>query len=137
MHWAAYTKSLEAHQRAADWGLQTPFQMSRQTPTGAVLKWSLSVPAGGAPLPEGGVLPFLIDWEDVVAAGNHPAKTSPQGCKLVELRLAHPSPDAITSALAKIGLKGVAVEYIVAESKIGNYDYSLLRANMRARYITR
>eukprot|EP01052_Picozoa_sp_SAG31_P071326 SAG31_NODE_30238_length_383_cov_11.345070_1_plen_38_part_01 len=29
------------------------------------------------------------------------------------------------------------IKYIVAESKIGNYDYSLLRANMRARYITR
>ena len=80
--------------------------MSRKTPEGSVLEWSLAVPARGAKsLPGGGLLPFLIDWEDVLQDGLHPAKTSPAGCTLLELRLAHPEPARIAASLSKLGMQ--------------------------------
>ena len=106
VHWAAHTTTLAVHQLAADWGLQTPFRMSRTTPAGDVLEWSLAVPAKGAwPPPGGGLLPFLIDWEQVLPDGNHPALTAPRGCLLRELRLAHPDPAGISASLQKVGLQ--------------------------------
>ena len=79
-HWAASTDTLAEHQRAAtadgatDWPLGEPFQMERKTPTGETLVWSLAVPPSDLASSGGGVLPFLIDWEDVVPAGLHPSR---------------------------------------------------------------
>ncbi len=52
--------------------------MERKTPTGETLVWSLAVPPSDLASSGGGVLPFLIDWEDVVPAGLHPSRAPPR-----------------------------------------------------------
>jgi len=66
--------------------------MSRATPSGERLVWSLSY----RPEPGGdGVVPFLIDWRTTP----HPAPSAPSGCRLAGFRAVHPDPQAIRVAL--------------------------------------
>ena len=72
--------------------------MSRRKPSGATLQWqltSLDVAAGPRP--------WVIDW----GATTHPARTSPTGCRLVELRchgLTEPTAH-VERALGAVGLQ--------------------------------
>jgi hypothetical protein len=76
-----------ARKRGVDPG--EAFEMQRNTPSGAVLRWRLTTP----PVEGDGVLPFLIEWP-----GQTPAATAAPGCELVALELRHPDP-AIASRL--------------------------------------
>lgn len=107
VHWCAKSPNLKEHQAFSkgmkDWPLGDVFAMKRETPEGALLEWSLSVPSN---LPMGGCLPFLIDWEKVIPNGLHPATTSPKGLELMELRLEHPDDAEVNKALSGIGVLG-------------------------------
>jgi hypothetical protein len=64
---------------------------------GEALSWRLTYPD---PLVGDGLVPFLIDWDP----GPHPARTSPAGITLLDLRAEHPDPPAIAAMLAPLGL---------------------------------
>jgi hypothetical protein len=67
--WAIRPPDIRSAARAAASAgaeLGPPIAMSRRTPTGELLEWTL---ASTVPLPFGGVTPFLIDW----AESRHPA----------------------------------------------------------------
>ncbi|WP_419841336.1 VOC family protein [Candidatus Poriferisodalis sp.] len=77
--------------------------MSRLTPDGEQLHWSLAFPAAG--LTDGAALvPFVIEWGDTT----HPATVTPAGCTLVSMSATHPDPDRIGALYNSIGL-GTAV----------------------------
>ena len=110
-NWASSSDDILTLQRLATadggagyWPLQVPIPHSSQrvTPDGETLIWSTASPLHGVSS-EGGVLPFLIDWEGVIPSGRHPSATSPAGCRLQQLTLRHPNPSLIASALTRIG----------------------------------
>ena len=51
-------------------------------------------------LPFGGAVPFLIDW----GATRSPALAAPAGCRLLELEVGHPQPEAVRAALRALGV---------------------------------
>jgi len=64
-------------------------------------RWRINVPADGH-LPEGGLLPSLIEWKTPV----HPADRLPDaGCTLMKLEGFHPAPERLRAALAALGLE--------------------------------
>lgn len=71
---------------------------SRTRMSGQVISWMLTEPMKG---PDGGVLPFLIDWED----SDHPAESLPQKCRLLQLEARHPEPTLIKKQLQVLGLE--------------------------------
>ncbi len=73
--------------------------MSRATPDGGRLHWTLTMPL--SPLPRGGLVPFLIDWGDTA----HPCEGLPdQGVRLTALRGRHPDPGAVKADLSALGV---------------------------------
>ncbi|HHM20676.1 MAG TPA: VOC family protein [Bacteroidetes bacterium] len=79
---------------------------SRKRPDGTKLIWKATVVL---PEPKVEVLPFVIDWKGT----DHPARSLPQVCQLVELRGEHPTPWFIETAIhsLNVGMKmGVADE---------------------------
>jgi hypothetical protein len=71
---------------------------SRRRPDGVVLSWRLtdvSKPRAG------GIVPFFIDWGKTP----HPARTSTQGCVLVDLRAEHPDAERVQRMLTGVGLE--------------------------------
>jgi hypothetical protein len=92
--WAIRTHRIEelANRSTVPLGVVTP--MSRGN-----LRWRLTITEDGR-LPGGGMVPFLIQWDETV----HPASRMPDaGCSLVELRGFHPQTDEILSALRSLG----------------------------------
>lgn len=73
-----------------------PVEMQRARPDGVLLRWVLST---HAEIPEGGALPFIIDWLD----SPHPSEDTPRGCTLTELRITHPDPNRIRRQLEAFG----------------------------------
>ena len=59
---------------------------------GTELSWHL---CQHTELPCGGAVPFLIDW----GSTRSPALTAPAGCRLLELEVGHPQPEAVRAAL--------------------------------------
>ena len=57
--------------------------MSRDTPSGDTIHWSMTIPEETA---LGYFVPFFIDWGDTT----HPAATSPKGCALSRFEVGHP-----------------------------------------------
>lgn len=90
--------------RAASAGLELgPVRPgSRETPDGTVLRWKLTDPYARR---LDGAVPFLISWGDTP----HPAGGAPRGGELVDLRIEHPEPAAVRSALKTLGIE-MAVE---------------------------
>lgn len=82
--------------RAAGMDPGEPVEMQRARPDGVVLRWMLSTPAE---VPDGGAVPFLIDWLD----SPHPSQDAPGGCTLIELRITHPDPNRIRRHLEVLG----------------------------------
>ena len=70
--------------------------MSRQRPDGVLLEWELTLTS--LPIPEGGVLPFFIDWGRTV----HPTADMPIGGTLMVLDLFHPQPRTIDLFLSAV-----------------------------------
>ena len=64
----------------------------RRRPDGTELNWHL---CQHPELPFDGTVPFLIDW----GATRSPAMTTPGGCRLLELEVGHPRPEAVRAAL--------------------------------------
>ncbi len=63
------------------------------------LRWLITFPGDGT-LPDGGMIPALIQWRDAA----HPATRMPDlGCTLERLEAAHPEPSAYQAALASLG----------------------------------
>lgn len=96
--WAVRVPDLDAALAAAvtaghDPGPARP--MSRRRPDGELLAWRLAFP----PDDLGGVVPFLIDWDDTA----HPSASLPGGTGLDELVLEHPEPDRVRAVLAAVG----------------------------------
>lgn len=78
--------------------LGEPAPGSRDTPDGRSLTWRITDPFTDR---LGGVVPFLIDWGDTP----HPARSAPQGVRLVEFVARHPRPDEVRRILAELGLE--------------------------------
>jgi hypothetical protein len=92
--WAVRTDRIEqlANQSIATLGAVT--RMSRGN-----LSWRLTIAADGH-LQGGGVIPFVIQWDEKV----HPAsRMTDFGCSLVSLRGFHPQTDTILAALRALG----------------------------------
>ena len=68
--------------------------MQRATPTGAVLRWRLTLGAAA-----GGLVPFLISWGDT----EHPARSAPRGLILESFHLEHPDPASLAPLLDALG----------------------------------
>ena len=68
--------------------------MQRATPTGAVLRWRLTLGAAA-----GGLVPFLISWGDT----EHPARSAPRGLILESFHLEHPDPASLAPLLNALG----------------------------------
>lgn len=83
--------------RAAGYDPGDVRDMKRATPEGEVLRWQL---ATRWDQPFDGLVPFLIDWFDTT----HPSVAAPQGCSLVELRMAHPDPEGVIAAHHALGV---------------------------------
>ena len=65
-------------------------------------KWNITVPNDGG-LPEGGVLPILIEWPN----GKHPTNTMPESnIFLKEVELFHPHPNEIKHILSNLNING-------------------------------
>lgn len=78
--------------------------MSRVTPDGEEIGWSLTLSPAG--LADGaGLAPFVIEWGDTT----HPAEVTPAGCTLVSVSGTHPDPDRIRALYSAIGID-VSVE---------------------------
>jgi len=75
---------------------------SREREDGTVLRWRLTDPYAER---MGGVVPFLIDWGEAP----HPAASSPEGGRLIELRIEHPAPKEVRRALTTLGCGGATV----------------------------
>ncbi len=71
---------------------------ARDRPDGVHLAWRMSTLRD--PLPAEGLVPFLIDWGD----SPHPATGAPTGCTLLDLRAAHPQPEAVRAMLRAIAV---------------------------------
>jgi hypothetical protein len=82
-----------ARERGYDPGDALEFQ--RDSPTGAVLRWQLTVNAYG-----GGSVPFLISW----GSTQHPSLSAPQGLTLESFRLEDPHPSETAKVLTALGV---------------------------------
>jgi len=76
---------------------------SRDKPDGTALSWKLTDPYA---LPLGGAIPFLIAWGQTP----HPARGAPPAGDLVGLRIEHPDPAIVHSALTTLGAKVAVVQ---------------------------
>ncbi|HJN93989.1 MAG TPA: VOC family protein, partial [Dehalococcoidia bacterium] len=99
--WAAKETDLAAKveaARAAGYDMGQALPLSRELPDGTTLAWTLTV-RSAPPGPEGGLVPFLIDWGDAT----HPSETGAQGCQLVEFHGEHPDPEMVLKSLEVVG----------------------------------
>ncbi len=99
--WVVGTDNLDAAiNRASAVGIDAgePIEMTRGD-----LVWRLSIRSDGS-LVEGGTFPILIEWP----RGRHPASNMvDQGIRCAAIKLAHPEPEFLRSALIAIGADGL------------------------------
>ena len=103
--WVVRVPDIEARARASTVALGPILPLNRDA-----LTWRLTVPEDGR-RPGNGVLPHLIAWDHGARPWERMAEC---GCRLEQLKLRHPNPDAIGAALRSIGAEGlttVEVEY--------------------------
>ncbi|MFW6084826.1 MAG: VOC family protein [Gemmatimonadota bacterium] len=93
--WVLRRKAIDEVAAAA--GLGPVSAGRRERDDGTVVSWRLSDPYADR---FGGVVPFLIDWGETP----HPANSAPPAGELVRLRLEHPAPDRVRSALRVLGV---------------------------------
>lgn len=101
IHWAAKVHPIDeiiqkAHNHQLPIGKLSAGSRTRMN--GQVLSWMLTEPVAGE---DGGLLPFLIDWED----SDHPAESLAQKCKLIHLEGKHPHPEQINQQLAVLDIR--------------------------------
>ena len=73
-----------------------PHAMQRALPDGGTLSWRLTHPPDWA----AGVVPFLIEWRDVI----HPSQSCAQGARLERLHAQHPDPSRVAAVWNAMGL---------------------------------
>jgi hypothetical protein len=98
--WAIRTAEIDglvAEARGAGYDPGPIESMERLRLDGTKLKWRLT---SRAHFPSSFVLPFVIDW----GASSHPSQSAPAGVTLVGLRIQHPDPHSIQSALSALHL---------------------------------
>jgi hypothetical protein len=101
IHWAAKVEGIHKFLKTAkeqQLHIGSLSAGSRTRINGQVISWMLTEPVSGS---DGGILPFLIDWED----SDHPAENLPQHCKLVHLEARHPEPAIISRQLEILDLQ--------------------------------
>lgn len=95
IHWVARTTDIVAARQAFRFESAATQSMTRGD-----YAWRIAIAPDGA-LPEGGVLPSLIQWADT----RHPADgLSDCGLRLLTLAGAHPAPDLVRQPLAALAL---------------------------------
>lgn len=104
--WALRHPAIGAAAERADLGAVEPGRRKRAD--GTVLSWKLTDPYAER---MEGVVPFLIDWGDTP----HPASSGPAGCRLVRLRLEHPSPARVLERLDLLGIDLTDIDVIRAD----------------------
>ncbi|GAB3582594.1 VOC family protein [Amycolatopsis endophytica] len=95
--WAIRVPDLAAaleETRAAGYPFGDAVPMSRRRPDGVLLSWSLAFPRE-----DGGVVPFLIDWQD----SPHPADSLTTSAVLESLTGVHPDPGLVAGPLTALG----------------------------------
>lgn len=99
--WAARSDDLHGLAGGASGHLLGPVRsMSRATPGGERISWTLSMPR--EPLPRRGIVPFFIDW----GATPHPCTGLPdQGVTLASLDARHPDPEAVRTDVRALGVE--------------------------------
>ena len=93
-------ESVVAGARERGYNPGDPFAMSRTTPNGDRLAWTLTLAGSGDPTFDG-LVPFLIDWGDTP----HPATVTPSGCTLRALHGYHPEVEKVRTALEALGVE--------------------------------
>lgn len=99
--WAARDddlKELTDRSRKQMIDLGTVSHGSRHRPDGTELTWFFTDPLAAR---NGGVLPFFVDWGD----SEHPAKSLPRECELLELTLLHPHAKNVEQRLRTVGIE--------------------------------
>lgn len=99
--WAARRTTLHTLASGAGAPLLGPVRsMSRATPGGDRISWTLTMPRD--PLPRHGIVPFLIDWGETP----HPCTGLPdEGVTLARLRARHNDPGAVRADLGRLGVE--------------------------------
>ncbi len=97
--WAVSCDDIEA--AIADWRAHgydagEPIDMQRNSPSGVVLRWRLTLNALA-----GGAVPFLIEWGDT----EHPSASAPKGLTLETFVVEHPDPASLTPILAPLAVE--------------------------------
>ena len=98
--WCARVDDLDTaivHAGEAGFAYTEPQAMQRRSP-GGLLSWRLSFPDFENP---GGVVPFLIQWDDDVP---HPSASAAKGLHLTSMHGTHPAPGRAEGVLAALGL---------------------------------
>ena len=98
--WAMRTTDIEravAEARSAGYDPGHIISMTRAKPDGMELRWQLT---SHPHLPGDGLVPFLIHWEP----GDHPSRTSPGGCALVDLEAEHPHSETVQPMIDALGI---------------------------------
>ncbi len=98
--WAIVVRDLDAvlaRARRAGYDPGPAESLERLRPDGQRLAWRLAWRGPDIFL---GIVPFLIDWQDC----EHPARSTPDGCTLVDLRAEHPEPERVRHALTALGV---------------------------------
>lgn len=106
--WAVRSPDIHATEKAAAHRLGSILPLSR-----GHLNWLFAVPDDGS-LHEGGVLPYVLEWEAEIRPWEQMADL---GCRLEVLTLHHPQPEMIMEALDGLngdGFSGVSVEKGIA-----------------------
>ena len=103
--WAVLAPSLEevaSASQAAGYDPGEIQQGGRVRPDGVALRWRTTKrpeTREGWPPPGDGIVPFLIEWGEDTP---HPASTSAQGVRLLELSLIHPRPAEVQPMLSAL-----------------------------------
>jgi hypothetical protein len=111
--WALGTDDLQAligRVRGAGFTVSDTMPGSRRRPDGSMLTWHTAFVSG----PDLVLAPFFIQWGEGTA---HPSTTSPSGCRLADLELRDPTPQALQKLFQTVGV-GVLVETGASRSMV-------------------
>lgn len=72
-------------------------EKSRKKPDGSVLKWTMTDLRKNR---KDGTIPYFINWGD----SEHPAESSPKGCRLIKLEVFHPDAKRVNALLRNLGI---------------------------------